>query len=235
MNGRADVLGRYVLFILRLYLGWSWLAAGWEKILSPGYHGQGPAVVGFLQGALKAAPFGWYKSLIASVFLPHSGTFAFLVSWGELLVGLGLLFGLLTNLAALFAIVMNLSFLLAGTVSTNATYIMMELALIFGTAGLVLGIDVLLVDKGSRMPLIVPDPQRITPPAFAWVTAAVLFVLAALAYGTAGTLKLPEFSNPAGQLSRVLFFAAVLYGVKALHDGQRQEKVAIVTEQRQVA
>jgi uncharacterized membrane protein YphA (DoxX/SURF4 family) len=189
----------------------------------------------FLQAALKTAPFGWYKMLIASVFLPHSGTFAFLVSWGEVLVGLALLFGLLTNLASLFAVVMNLSFLLAGPVSTNATYIVMELAVIFGAAGLVLGFDAILAEKAFRVPLVVPDPERVTPPVIAWVTAVVLLVLATLAYGTAGSLKLPEFSNPAGQLSRVLFFAAALYGVKAVHDGRRREQAEGGVEQRRAA
>jgi thiosulfate dehydrogenase [quinone] large subunit len=221
MTGQTRTLGQYALLSVRLYLGWSWIGGGWGKLLDPGYHGQGAAVAGFLQGALKTSPFGWYKSLIETAFLPNAGVFAFLVTWGELLVGIALLFGLLTNLAALFAILMNTSFLLAGTVSTNATYIVMELFLIFAASGLVLGVDAILARRGFRVPLLISDLERAHPPAISWIAAAILLVLSALALGVAGVLKLPEFSNPAGQLSRVLFFAAVMYSFKAVHDRQR--------------
>ncbi len=232
MTGQTRTLGQYALLFVRLYLGWSWIAGGWEKFLNPGYHGQGAAVAGFLHGALKASPFGWYKSLIETVFLPNAGVFAFLVTWGELLVGLALLFGLLTNLAALFAILMNASFLLAGTVSTNATYIVMELFLIFAASGLVLGVDAILARRGFRAPLLISDPERAHPPAISWIAAAVFLVLSPLAVGVAGSLELPEFSNPAGQLSRVLFFAAVMYGFKAVHDGQRMKETQPIAHHR---
>lgn len=224
MNAQAQTLGRYALLLLRLYLGWSWLVAGWEKLWNPAYHGQGLAVAGFLQGALKASPFAWYESVIATVFLPNSELFASLVTWGEMLVGVALILGLVTNLAALGAILMNTSFLLAGTVSTNATYIMIELAIIFGAAGLFFGVDTILARRGFRPPVLVADPDRTTVPALSWITAAVLLVLAGLAYGAAGSLKLPEFANPAGQLSRLLFFAAVAYATKAFHDGRAKEE-----------
>ena len=42
-----------------------------------------------------------------------------MVAYGELLVGLGLIVGLLTGIAAFFGALMNVSFLLAGTLSTN--------------------------------------------------------------------------------------------------------------------
>ncbi len=47
-----------------------------------------------------------------------------------------------------------------------------------------------------------------------------------------GSLELPEFSNPAGQLSRVLFFAAVMYGFKAVHDGQRMKEAQPIAHHR---
>jgi thiosulfate dehydrogenase [quinone] large subunit len=45
--------------------------------------------------------------------------FAYIITFGEILVGLGLLVGALTGIAAFFGLVMNLNYLLAGTVSTN--------------------------------------------------------------------------------------------------------------------
>jgi thiosulfate dehydrogenase (quinone) large subunit len=50
---------------------------------------------------------------------PNPAIFAYLVTVGELLVGLGLIVGALTGIAAFFGIVMNMNYLLAGTVSTN--------------------------------------------------------------------------------------------------------------------
>jgi thiosulfate dehydrogenase [quinone] large subunit len=42
------------------------------------------------------------------------------VAWGEVLVGVSLILGVLTGLAAFFGGSMNVSFLLAGSVSSNA-------------------------------------------------------------------------------------------------------------------
>jgi len=41
------------------------------------------------------------------------------VTFGEVLIGLGLIFGVLTGIAAFFGVFMNLNFLLAGAVSIN--------------------------------------------------------------------------------------------------------------------
>ena len=45
--------------------------------------------------------------------------FSFMVAYGELFVGLGLILGLFTGIAAFFGGFMNVSFLFAGTLSTN--------------------------------------------------------------------------------------------------------------------
>jgi thiosulfate dehydrogenase [quinone] large subunit len=42
-----------------------------------------------------------------------------MVTFGEVLVGLGLIFGALTGIAAFFGVFMNLNFMLAGAVSIN--------------------------------------------------------------------------------------------------------------------
>ena len=56
---------------------------------------------------------------LENVALPNAKLFSYLVAYGEVLVGLGLILGLLTGIAAFFGSVMNASFLFAGTVSTN--------------------------------------------------------------------------------------------------------------------
>jgi thiosulfate dehydrogenase [quinone] large subunit len=60
-----------LVVLLRLYLGWSWLTAGWEKVWDPAWRGR-PAVAGFLTAALKTTHFGWYRWVIEAVFLPNA-------------------------------------------------------------------------------------------------------------------------------------------------------------------
>ena len=56
---------------------------------------------------------------VENAVLPNAKVFGFIVAYGELLVGLGLILGLLTGIAAFFGGIMNVSFLFAGTLSTN--------------------------------------------------------------------------------------------------------------------
>ncbi|MBE3557884.1 MAG: DoxX family membrane protein [Ktedonobacteraceae bacterium] len=111
-------------FVVRMYVGASWLLAGWEKVIDPKW-ADGTSLHGFLMGALAKsggahpAVQGWYAWFVQNVALPGQGIFVFLVQWGEVAVGLGLLLGILTGIAAGFGVLMNLNFLLAGTVSIN--------------------------------------------------------------------------------------------------------------------
>lgn len=78
---------------------------------------------GFVKGALAKADegqvYGWYASFLENVVLPNAKLFSFMVAWGEVAVGLGLILGLLTGIAAFFGSFMNVSFLFAGTLSSN--------------------------------------------------------------------------------------------------------------------
>ncbi|CAI8981298.1 hypothetical protein KOY_03777 [Bacillus cereus VDM021] len=55
---------------------------------------------------------------------------SFLVQWGEILVGLGLLLGRLTKTAVFFGIIINTAFLLSGTVSTNPNMILLSILIL---------------------------------------------------------------------------------------------------------
>ena len=80
---------------------------------------------GFAAGALAQATGAhpavqdWYASFLQHIVIPNAAAFAYIITFGEILVGLGLLVGALTGIAAFFGLVMNLNYLLAGTVSTN--------------------------------------------------------------------------------------------------------------------
>ncbi|MDQ3854909.1 MAG: DoxX family protein [Chloroflexota bacterium] len=115
--------------LLRLYIGYEWLVAGWEKLTDPAgvWVGDkaGVAIQGFVKGALAKTTGehpdiqGWYADFLQAWVLPHASIFAHMVTWGEILVGIGLILGAFTGFAAFFGAFMNTNFLLAGAVSTN--------------------------------------------------------------------------------------------------------------------
>jgi thiosulfate dehydrogenase [quinone] large subunit len=112
-------------FVVRMYVGAEWFLAGWEKVISPVWGTSGKALTGFVTGALAKASGqnpavqGWYAWFLQHIVLPNAGLFSFLVTWGEVAVGVGLLLGILTGIAAGFGVLMNLNYILAGTVSIN--------------------------------------------------------------------------------------------------------------------
>src|SRR5690606_13786376 len=75
---------------------------------------------------------GWYAAFLENVALPNATLFSYLVAYGELLVGLGLIVGLLTGIAAFFGSLMNISFLFAGTISTNPLLFILATWLVLG-------------------------------------------------------------------------------------------------------
>ena len=138
----ADTRIAWLWLIVRLYVGYQWLTAGLEKLT--GYNftvgssfgkpsgsawvftaHDGVAIQGFVKGALAQATGahpavqGWYASFLQTFVLPNAAFFAYVVTFGEVLVGVALILGLLTGIAAFFGVFMNMNYLLAGTVSTN--------------------------------------------------------------------------------------------------------------------
>lgn len=130
-------------FVVRLYLGYEWVVAGYEKLVNPAWFGSsaGAALNGFVNGAIAKTACAanvpaaachpdvqmWYASFLQGSVLPHVNAWSNAVALGELAIGLGLIVGLFTGVAAFFGFFMNLNFLLAGTVSVNP--IMLVLAL----------------------------------------------------------------------------------------------------------
>ena len=113
--------------IVRVYLGWQWLNAGWHKITDPAWvgSGAGTAVGGFLRRAVSLSQGDnpsvsvWYAWIIENVFLPVAPFVSYLVAFGEVLIGIALILGFLTGLVAFLGGLMNVVFMLAGTLSTN--------------------------------------------------------------------------------------------------------------------
>ena len=115
--------------VVRVYLGYLWLVAGWEKLVDPSgaWVGSkaGAAVAGFAQGAMQqtagAHPqvTGWYAGFLKNVVVPNAAAFSYLVTFGEFMVGLALILGLFTGIAAFFGGFMNASYIFAGVTGAN--------------------------------------------------------------------------------------------------------------------
>ena len=112
---------------IRLFVGFSWLDAGWHKFTDPEWTQGGAALRAYWERAASIPEQGrppityeWYRDFINTLLSGgHETWFAWVVTLGELAIGLALIVGALTGIAAFFGAFMNMSFLLAGSASTN--------------------------------------------------------------------------------------------------------------------
>lgn len=158
--------------VLRIYLGYEWLTAGWHKVTGTGWVDGGSALKGFWTNAIKvpatgkaAITYDWYRSFLE--FLLNHNTYTWfgkLVAYGEVLIGICLIVGLLTGFAAFGGALMNFNFMLAGSASTNPVlfFIAVLLILAWKAAGY-LGADrwvLPLIGTPWRAPAEEPDRGR---------------------------------------------------------------------------
>jgi thiosulfate dehydrogenase [quinone] large subunit len=125
--------------VVRLYVGWDFLDAGWHKFNTPAWmDGSGAGIMGFWTKALGNTPagapvitFDWYRTFLQYLMDTNSaGWFGYVIVFGELAVGVGLIVGAFVGLAAAGGLLMNMAFLLAGTTSTNPVLVILGVLLI---------------------------------------------------------------------------------------------------------
>jgi thiosulfate dehydrogenase (quinone) large subunit len=131
--------------VVRVFLGWQWLSAGWGKVNNPAWVETGAALRGFWQGAVAipdegrpAIAYDWYRSFLQGMLDAEAYTwFAKLIAYGEVLIGIALIVGAFVGIAAFFGAFMNWNFIMAGAASTNAMLGLAALLLILAwkTAG----------------------------------------------------------------------------------------------------
>jgi len=150
-DGRDDLVGRlqhelrkpgaYAL-PLRLFIGVGWLRACAEKLDDPGWS-DGSSLHAFLAGQATGGQvvFPGYLELMQTVFIPGAPLLTWIITLGQLLVGLALLTGTLTNAALLGGLFMNLNFVLAGKPDPSAFYLVIQSALLLTNAGATFGVD----------------------------------------------------------------------------------------------
>ena len=117
----------WIWLVVRVWLGWYWIDASFDKIANPDWIQTGEAVKNFWMQAVGTPldvstqiEFGWYHSFIE--YLLNAGLqqeFGILIAYGELLVGLALVTGAFVGIAAFFGAVMNWNYIMLGVASAN--------------------------------------------------------------------------------------------------------------------
>jgi len=167
-----STMAAWLWLVVRVYVGYDFLTAGLHKFTTPAWmDGSGQGIMGFWKGALgttaSGAPvitFDWYRGFLQFLVDTNSaGWFSYVIVFGELAVGIGLILGAFTGLAAAGGLLMNLAFLLAGTTSTNPVLAILGVLLILAwkNAGY-MGIDrYLLPLLGTPWTQTPPVPAKI--------------------------------------------------------------------------
>ena len=143
--------------VLRIYTGIFWLTHGVPKLLNPGFFGPSGMMAGMLREA-SASGHGPYNDFILHVALPNAGVVSHLVAWGETLVGVSLLLGLLTRVGGIVGVFLPLNYFLLkgsyGQITSLGGLDMAAMALSFVNivvpTGLVFGLDGLLPASRTR-------------------------------------------------------------------------------------
>ena len=151
----SDTRMSLVWLLVRVYVGWAWLEAGWHKIQDTGantnYIYDGKGILAFWTNIAKvptapakpAITYDWYRGFIQFLIDSHAEVvMGKVIAFGETSVGIGLILGAFTGIAAVSGAFMNLNFMLAGSSSTNPVLLLLGFLLVLAwkTAGYI-GLD----------------------------------------------------------------------------------------------
>jgi thiosulfate dehydrogenase [quinone] large subunit len=146
----SDTRMAVVWLVVRVYVGYSGLDAGWHKIIDTGaktnYIIDGQGILTFWQriAALPVAPakpaitYDWYRGFIQFLIDNHAEVvMGKVIAFGETAVGVALILGAFVGIAAVGGAFMNLNFMLAGSASTNPVLLLLGFLLVLAwkTAG----------------------------------------------------------------------------------------------------
>jgi thiosulfate dehydrogenase [quinone] large subunit len=177
----SDTRMAAVWLLVRLYVGYSWVEAGWHKISDVGaksnYIIDGSGLLAFWQriAAVPVAPakpvitYDWYRGFIQLLIDNHAEVFmGKVVAFGETAVGIGLILGAFVGVAALAGGFMNMNFMLAGSASSNPVLLILAVVLVLAwkTAGHI-GLDrflLPLLGTPWKAPKVGTPAQRVRVP-----------------------------------------------------------------------
>ena len=126
---------------LRLWLGYEWLNAGYQKIWGSEsaafWNNGGIGVKGYATASIAGnasgkggATYGWWAAFLHNFVIPNADWIAKLVAISEFVIGLLLIVGLFTGLAAIGGVALNMVYMFSGTAGVNPFYALAGLFLI---------------------------------------------------------------------------------------------------------
>jgi len=150
------------LLPLRIFIGLGWLRAGLAKMMKPAWH-SGEALNTFLADHLSKGDiiFPPYEFIVNNVFLPNVAILSWVVMIGQVLTGIGILSGTITNLALMMGLIMNLNFILCGAPNPSAFYVVIQIVLFLANTGSILGFDKIL-SKKIHYEFLIAQPEHKT-------------------------------------------------------------------------
>ena len=130
-----------IWLIARLWLGYSWLNAGYQKLWGSEkaafWNGGGAGVKGFAAAGVTGstsgkggASYGWFAAFLHNFVIPNASWIAKVVTLSELVIGALLILGLFTGLAAFAGLVLNLVYMFSGSAGVNPAYAIVSVLLI---------------------------------------------------------------------------------------------------------
>lgn len=158
------------LALVRLLTGCIWLIHALPKFInSAAFLPPSGAFSQYLQHGIDKAG-GPYHDFLVNVVQPNALTFADLVRFGELLVGVSLFLGLFSRLGGLFGIILPLNYIAArGGLATLSAWSSIDACLMLLSAisfvlptGRVAGVDALASRRAVRRMAVIPEvvPER---------------------------------------------------------------------------
>ena len=128
----------WLWLLVRLYVGYEWLDAGYHKIRDDAWMSTGTALQGFWKSSTAIPQTGspritydWYRDFLTYMLDNEWYTwFAKLIAVGEFAIGIALIIGAFVGVAAFFGAFMNFNFMLAGSSSTNPVLFFMAIGLL---------------------------------------------------------------------------------------------------------
>jgi thiosulfate dehydrogenase (quinone) large subunit len=160
--------------VARVWLGYGWLNAGYQKIWgaeSAGFWSSGAGVKGFATAGVAGskagtggASYGWFAAFLHGFVIPNSTWIAKLIAVSELTIGALLILGLFTGVVAFAALALNVIYMFSGSSGVNPAYAIVAVFLVLAwrNAGY-LGLDYFALPKmrqllHRRPPTAVPVP-----------------------------------------------------------------------------
>jgi thiosulfate dehydrogenase (quinone) large subunit len=128
----------WIWLVVRVYLGYEWAHAGYEKIFTDHWLSSTAPLKGFIgyalqgagQGDHSAVNYGWYAAFMRWIDGSGAGIMSKVIPLGETAIGIALILGLFTGVAAFFAGLLSVSFGLAGVAGVNPAFFVMEVFLV---------------------------------------------------------------------------------------------------------